>query len=385
MSVIVWCVALFAIFGLAAIVLVPRMVIPDSRSGRYDEIIRIATARNLIRSTIAQTVAGLAFVVTFIQTSVNFNADYRQKSELATADQFAKAFSQLKDSADNTWVTIGSFQVLAHIAEGDPKYREPVYAALAQYVVSRSGRGCGIVSGPATSEREDGYREPRYSPDEAVRAATRLIFERSGLDDRGGRQLNIEGACLANMDAWRTKGLSQIYMPGAKLLRASAGETTITDSDLRGVEAGVVHNANWSQYDTLGAWSLHHDVPPEKLARLRANFENARFENVSLQGAGLEGANLLGATFIASRLAGTNFELADLRGASFGDSDVNGAGFYGANIARADLSKVKNLTADQILSSCIRDDPTMIGSIKPKLSSMIAAEVEKAGGIKACK
>ncbi|MCS3695047.1 uncharacterized protein YjbI with pentapeptide repeats [Bradyrhizobium elkanii] len=384
MSVIVWCVALFATFGLAAIVLVPRAVIPDSRSGRYDEIVRIATARNSIRSTIAQTVAGLAFVVTFIQTSVNFNADYRQKSELATADQFAKAFSQLKDSSDNTWVTIGSFHMLAHVAESDPKYREPVYAAMAQYVVSRSRRDCGIVSSHDTGKREDVYREPRYLPDEAVRAATRLIFERGGLDDRGRHLLDMEGACLANTDAWRTKGLSQIYMPGAKLLRASAGETTITDADLRGAEAGVVHNANWSQYSSLGAWSLHHDVPPEKLARLRANFENARFENVSLQGAGLEGANLQGATFVGSRLAGTNFELADLRGASFGDSDVNGAGFYGANLARADLSKVKNLTADQVLAACIRDEPTMIGSIKPKLSSMIAADVEKAGGIKAC-
>jgi uncharacterized protein YjbI with pentapeptide repeats len=384
MSVIVWAVTLFAAFGLAAIVMVPRAVIPDSRSGRYDEIVRIATARNSIRSTIAQTVAGLAFVITFIQTAVNFNADYRQKSELATADQFAKAFSQLKDSPDNTWATIGSFQVLAQVAESDPRYREPVYAAMGQYVVSRSRRDCGVASSRDGDKGVDSYKQVQYSPDEAVRAATRLIFERGGLDGRGRRQLNLEGACLANADAWGTKGLSRIYMPGAKLLRASAAETTITDSDLRGVEAGVVHNANWSQYSGLGAWSLQHDVPPEKLARLRANFENARFEDVSLQGAGFEGANLQGASFTASRLAGTNFELADLRGASFGESDVTGAGFYRANIARADLSKAKNLAADQILAACIRDEPTTIGSVKPKLSSMIAAEVEKAGGIKAC-
>ncbi|WFU62676.1 pentapeptide repeat-containing protein [Bradyrhizobium brasilense] len=384
MSAIVWCVSLFATFGLAAIILVPKVVIPDSRSGSYDEIVRIATARNSIRSTIAQTVAGLAFVVTFIQTSVNFNADYRLKSELATADQFGKAFSQLKDSSDNTWVTVGSFYVLVRVAESDPKYRDPVYAAMAQYVVNRSRRDCGVVAGGDAGKGKNSYREPGYSPDEAVRAATRLIFERAGIGDRGRRQLDLEGACLSNADAWGTNGLSQIYMPGGKLLRASAAATTITDSDLRGVEAGVVHNANWSQFSSLGTWALHHDVPPEKLARLQANFENARFDNVSLQGAGLEGANLQGASFVTSRLTGTNFELADLRGASFGASDVNGAGFYGANIARADLSKVENLTAQQILAACIRDEPTIKGSIKPKLPSMVADEVEKVGGIRPC-
>lgn len=102
MSVIGWFVLGFAALGLAAIVFVPKIIIPTSRSGHYDEVLRVATTRNSISGTIAQIVAGLAFVATFIQGSVNFSSEYKQKSDLATADQFAKAFSQLKDSSDNT-------------------------------------------------------------------------------------------------------------------------------------------------------------------------------------------------------------------------------------------------------------------------------------------
>lgn len=97
----------------------------------------------------------------------------------------------------------------------------------------------------------------------------------------------MERACLANAGAFATKGLSRVYMPGAILLRASAAYTTISDSDLRGIEAGVVHNASWKEYENLGAWSLHHDVPPEKLARLRANFENAKILGRAPTGSGL--------------------------------------------------------------------------------------------------
>jgi uncharacterized protein YjbI with pentapeptide repeats len=381
MSVIGWFVLGFAALGLAAILFVPKIIIPASRSGHYDEVLRVATTRNSIRGTIAQIVAGLAFVATFIQGSVNFSSEYKQKSDLATADQFAKAFSQLKDSSDNTWVTIGSFHILANVAESDRRYREPVYAAMTQYVVSRSRRDCGLERGETPGKE---YRDPSYLPDEALRSATRLILER-GPDDPARRQLDLERACLANADAFATKGLSRVYMPGAILLRASAAYTTISDSDLRGIEAGVVHNASWKDYKNLGAWSLHHDVPPEKLARLRANFENAKFQNVSLQGAGFEGANLQGSSFTASRLAGTNFELADLRGATFGDSDLDGTTLYGANISRVDFSKTKNLTAQQILSACVRDDAAFSGSSAPTLPAGMTRQVEKAGGIQQCK
>lgn len=383
MTTIGWFVLLFATLGLAAIVFVPRMIIPDSRSARYDEILRVASTRNSIRGTIAQIVAGLAFVATFIQTSINFSVDYRQKSDLATSDQFAKAFSQLRDASTNPWVTIGSFHMLSNVAEKDPRYHDSVYAAMAQYVVSQSRRDCGMTATNG-NEPANGYRKSEYMPDETVRAATRLVLER-GADDRGRRQLDLEGACLTRADAFATKGFSWTYMPGAKLLGISAARTTIADADLRGIEAGVVHNANWAEYQNLGAWSLHHDVPPEKLARLRANFENAKFENVSLQGAGFEGANFQGVSFVGSRLAGTNFTLADMRGASFGESDLNGATLRNANIARADLSNANNLTVAQVLSACVRDDAIGVAPNKPSLPSKIANEVARAGGIQTCK
>ena len=378
-----WLVLAAALVGLLMIVWVPRYIIPNSRSSRYDEILRVATTRNSIRGTIAQIVAGLAFVATFIQGSVNFNSDFRQKSDLATADQFAKAFSQLRESVDNTWVTIGSFNVLARIADGDARYREPVYSAMAQYIVGRSRLSCGLDAVEKGAQVANTFRDAGYAPDQTLRPTTRLFLDR-GDDDKSRRMFDLAGACLANADAFATRGLSWLYMPGAKLLRISAGNTIISDTDMRGIEAGVVHNSNWPQYEGTGAWTLHHEVSPDKLARLQANFQNARFTNVRLDGAGMEGANLVGASFTGSRLLGTNFELADLTAVSFGDSDVNGAGFYGANIARADFSKVKNITKAQILSACIRDD-AWSRSIAPSLPADVAAEVQKAGGIQACK
>lgn len=381
-----WLVLIAALFGLLMIIWMPRFIIPDSRSSRYDEILRVATTRNSIRGTVAQIVAGLAFVATFIQGSVNFSSDSRQKADLATADQFAKAFSQLKDSADNTWVTIGSFNVLARIAEGDARYHEPVYAAMSQYVLGRSRRLCGLDPGDNGAGATEAYRDAGYMSDQALRAATRLFLERAD-DDRSRRQFDLQGACLTNADAFGTQGLSWLYMPAAKLLRISAGNTVISDTDMRGVEAGVVHNANWDRYSQMGTWSLHHDVSPDKLARLQADFQNAKFNNVLLDGGGMEGANLTGASFTGSRLIGTNFELADLTGTNFGDSDLQGAGLWGANIARADFSKTKNITSEQILSACVRDDLSLASklSIAPSLPSAIAAKVQEAGGLQACK
>jgi Pentapeptide repeats (9 copies) len=386
LGVIGWFVFGFALLGLAFIIWTPQYIIPNSNSSKYDEIIRVATTRNAIRSTIAQIVVGLAFVATFIQGSVNFSADYKQKADLATADQFAKAFSQLKETPDDTWATIGNFYILANIAESDLRYHEPVYGALSQFIVQHSRLTCGTGSvRDAGATQRDVYRQNGYLIAPVLQTAIRLFVDRTR-DKQTQRQFNLEGACLANADLYAAEGLSWVFMPNARLLRVNAMNSKFVHSDLRGIETGVKHNANWNDdYEGIGAWSLHN-VAPERLARIRANFEGAEFQAVQLDGSGFEGANLKGAKFIDSNLPGVNFELADLTGAAFSGSNLNGAPLDGANIANADFSTAKKLSVEQLLSACIRVDaePTAMKSNWPKLPQGMAAEVEAAGGFKLC-
>ena len=365
----------------------PQHIIPNSTSSKYDEILRVATTRNAIRSTIAQIVAGLAFVATFIQGSVNFSADYKQKADLATADQFAKAFSQLKETPNDTWATIGNFYILANIAESDLRYHEPVYGALSQFIVQHSRLTCGTGSvQDAGATQRDVYKQKVYSIAPVLQTAIRLFVDRTR-DKQTQRQFNLEGACLANADLYGAEGLSWVFMPNAKLLRVGAVNSKFVHSDLRGIETGVEYNANWNDdYKRLGSWSLHNNIAPDLLARIRANFEGAEFHAVQLDGSGFEGANLKGVRFIDSNLTGVNFTLADLTGAAFSGSNLIFATLNGANIANADFSTAKKLSIEQLLSACIRVDagPTTLKSNWPKLPEGMAAKVEAAGGFKLC-
>jgi uncharacterized protein YjbI with pentapeptide repeats len=365
---------------------VPQHIIPSSTSSKYDEILRVATTRNSIRSTIAQIVAGLAFVATFIQGSVNFSADYRQKADLATSDQFAKAFSQIKESADNTWISIGNFHVLANIAESDVRYHEPVYSALSLFIVQNSKRACGIGSEIGDSQ-PNVYQNPEYAIAPALQMAIRLFADRSK-DKQTQRQFNLSGACLSNADLYEADGLSWVTMPGAKLLRLSAMNVKVSYTDLRGMESGVVHNSNWSRdYGQYGTWGLHHDIAPDQLAKIMANFEGAEFRFVKLDGSGFEGANLKNAKFITTNLPWANFTLADLTGAAFSDSNLMDAWFNGANIANVDFSTAKHLSAERLRAACVRlgSETTVARSSWPKLPKDIADQVEEAGGLALCK
>ena len=388
MSIIGWFVLGFSLLGLALIIWVPQYIIPSSTSSKYDEILRVATTRNSIRSTIAQIVAGLAFVATFIQGSVNFSANYRQKAELATSDQFAKAFSQLKESADNTWISIGNFHVLANIAESDVRYHEPVYSALSLFIVQNSKRACGIGSATDIGDtRPDVYKNPDYAIAPVLQTSVRLFADRSK-DKQTQRQFSLSGACLSNADLYEADGLSWVTMPGAKLLRVNAKDAKVSYTDLRGMESGVVHNSNWSRdYGKYGTWGLHHDVTPDQLAKIMANFEGSEFRFVQLDGSGFEGANLKNAKFITTNLPGVNFELADLTGAAFSGSNVEGAGFWGANVANVDFSTAKHLSVEQLRSACVRlgSEPAVARSSWPKLPKDIADQVEEAGGLALCK
>jgi uncharacterized protein YjbI with pentapeptide repeats len=354
--------------------LVARMLVPESRSSKYDDVIRVATARNTIRATIAQIVAGLAFVATFIQTANNFNRDLSQKAEQSTADLFSKAAAQLGDPKTTTWGNVGTFYLLASIANGDVRYHMPVYHSLAQFILQKSTAEC-----EGDKDKPVGYK---MSPE--LNTAARVFAEREVKNDLPYRNFNLTGACLVSGDFLSTGGLSKLFMPTVKLFRADVRYAWVTDSDLSGMDAGVVHTKGWEE---VSGWTIQKD------ARWRdfvTDFQGAHFERTALENAGFEGSNLRGVQFLKVKMIGANLRLAQLVDAEFADTDLKGVNFTGANIARTKFTRIKNLTAPQLYSACVRDPDEKEGQsipsskLIPDIESNLKKEVESLGGFQTC-
>lgn len=244
MELSAWAVLLAAIFAITTIIVIPRNVIRESRSSKYQDLIKVATDRNLIRATIAQVVAGLAFVATFIQSSHNFSRDFSQRAELATADQFSKAITQIRDTPEAAWSTIGSYQVLANIAKSAPVYHEAVYGSLAQFILQVGKDHC---------DSKDQYRSQDYQPPPALRSAMRIMVDRNTANDPEWRKFDLARACLVGGDFLSSGGLSKLYMPAAKLVRANIRFSEVNDSDWGELQASVDDNAEWKE---MSGWSL---------------------------------------------------------------------------------------------------------------------------------
>jgi len=350
------------------------MLVPESRSSKYDDVIRVATARNTIRATIAQIVAGLAFVATFIQTANNFNRDLSQKAEQSTADLFSKAAAQLGDPKTTTWGNVGTFYLLASIANGDVRYHMPVYHSLAQFIVERSTTEC----------QSDKHKSVGYKMSPELNTAARVFAEREVKNDLPYRNFNLTGACLVSGDFLSTGGLSKLFMPTVKLFRADVRYAWVTDSDLSGMDAGVVHTKGWEE---VSGWTIQKD------ARWRdfvTDFQGAHFERTALENAGFEGSNLRSVQFLKVKMIGANLRLAQLVDAEFADTDLKGVNFTGANIARTKFTRIKNLTAPQLYSACVRDPDEKEGQsipsskLIPDIESNLKKEVESLGGFQTC-
>jgi len=333
-----------AIFGLATVIWLPRFIVPNSSSSKYDEILRVATTRNAVRGTIAQVVAGLAFVATFIQSSHNFDRDYRQRFEQSTADLFAKTIPSLSADSTNPWSTIGSFYALGAVAKSDARFRRPVYEALAQYILTTGSPGCDAFS---TDSRE--IIESAFKPSPVIRTATRVFIDRDNSIDDLDRMFNLAEACLVKGDFLNSGGLSHVYLYRAKLDHADVRHAFVDRSYLIEAKARA------------------------------ADFQATSFTLTKLAGAVLTGSNFKDATFSS----------ADLQGAYLQGSDLTGASFSNANLAWADLRGTTGLTLKQLQQACLEDlskapDKQPL-SIDIYLDGPLAAQLSKAGGLGHCR
>jgi hypothetical protein len=90
--------SLILAIGLVAAFVVPNYYIADDGSLGKKDLLEL---RDKMRATIAQLAAGLAIVVTFLHTVIQSTEDLAQKRSQQSADQIAKAISELRATKIN--------------------------------------------------------------------------------------------------------------------------------------------------------------------------------------------------------------------------------------------------------------------------------------------
>jgi uncharacterized protein YjbI with pentapeptide repeats len=305
----------------------PGRVFPPSRSSKREEIVADLKARNIVRLIIAIALAGVGFVATFIQSTINFNRDLRQRTDATISENYAKAIALLGSSGLERWRTIGSLHLLAKIADQDPTYHRPVFRTVAEYLVSPDRTEC-------KSELD---KQSTYAIAPELNIAAQIFGDRN-LDHEPAfeRLYNLDGVCLSKAALLKAKGFRGAWMPGARLFRVDLREADLRKADLRGAMAGVIYMDTWKSmkqdYGDNPIRELIKRKDPYRLSRLWADFSGADLSSASLDGALFEGANFENATFSGAFMRGTILEMASLKNADFSDAVLTGAHFNQADL-----------------------------------------------------
>jgi hypothetical protein len=218
-----------ALIALALIYFVPRHLIPASSSSKREDIVSVIQARNEIRKIAAQLLAGAAFVLTFIVSTLNFNRDFAQRTSQAADDSYAKAIAQVSDTSDKQWQTIGAFYLLGELARQNPKYHYPVLTSMAQYLVHVSKDECGTNHDTSLS----------YKASPRVQLVSRVFADHDVSNDYEWSRFHLDDACLTNVDLHDAAGLQNLWMPNVRLIRADLRNAKLRGSYFADAVGGI--------------------------------------------------------------------------------------------------------------------------------------------------
>jgi uncharacterized protein YjbI with pentapeptide repeats len=398
-SFLLWTVPLAAAVALGLIYFVPRWLIPAASSSKRDEIVSVISARNEIRKTAAQLLAAASFVLTFVLSIYNFNRDLTQKSEQATAKQFSEAIAKVTDKREDSWASMGAFQVLSQIARQDRQYHQAVYRTMAQYLIDASRADCSV--------------KPDSSNDYVISARVQLvarIFADKDFPAGEWRQFGLVVACLSGVKLYEGFGLGNLYMPRVRLIRADLRnarlEGTTMDRAIGGVEQVVewwskykeqltraedlkrFQDKNnvyyWANFEAANLSNVHANDADFRGASfadailVNSNWERTDFQISRFERANLKGADLSGAFFDGANLEDADFSDTQLGEVKFGTADLTNTKFVNANVADADFSQARNLTLGQLRQTCIWSTK------QPRVPAALSADLERIGGILPC-
>jgi len=280
-----------------------------------------ATVEDAYRKSIAQGIAGLAFIITLFFTS----AQYHLAREAERADRYQKQFDALKGS--DVPPHIGGVFGLQQLAEDAPEWRVPILKALSAAAVSFSASG--VANGRGRADALAAFvavalatAPESLTPPAVGRPAAPASAQSGDCFDKGYPNAQAIQAQSVGYD------LAGGQFMGAKIVRAHLEDADLTGTDLSGANAyqGHFNDANLA-LAKLDAANLGC-----------ADFRGARLVGAHLDhGSGIATSDMVSGAKIGVQASGAIFESANLTGAHFNYANLQGTDFRRSNMRATQL------------------------------------------------
>jgi uncharacterized protein YjbI with pentapeptide repeats len=297
-----WAVAVLAVIMLvvACVVLFPIYVVnfdvPGAEAGRLSAK-DLAAARNDVRTTLLQGLAGTFFIATAFFTWRQIRVSERQlraSEDEQVASRFTKAIEQLGD--DRLDVRVGGIYALERIAHVSHRDHGPTVEVLTAFIRGR-------VPWPS-------QRTPTEVPPADAQAALTVLGRRN-LSNEAGRRSTIN---LCRVD------LRGADLRGGEFAGALFNDSNLDGADLRRADLSAARLAAAS----LRKANLRYAQLQDAIL-VRARLSGARLFGVNAQRAELIDADLVGARLSEADLRNVNFRRANLDDAYLGKAKLEGA------------------------------------------------------------
>lgn len=293
-----------------------------------EEHLAIAKQRNDARATMAQIIGGLVilFGVYFTYRRLDVSENQLKVSrEQNVTERFSRAVELIGHESLN--VRTGAIYALGKIAEDYAvDYHETVMDILCSYIKELSINKNKLSKSNGEDVKKTEKSDEDYVVSSDIQAAITVISRRH-YAYKGKKKIVLD--------------LRGVDLRGIKLYK--------TDDDKYSLEGALLSSTDLRKADLKGAdlsSAMLHD----------ADLSGSRLDGANLSGAGLFFAYLIsasldGANLSGTYLYGTNLSGAGLEGADLTDANLINAIMKNAFLIDTDLSKVLNLTREQIESA----------------------------------
>ncbi|NHU43014.1 pentapeptide repeat-containing protein [Rhodococcus sp. A14] len=369
----------FVALSLAVVIVIPWLLVSPEDLTKE----QLLEARNGIRSTLLQAIAGLAVgsgaIVAWRKLQDEREAGVKQRElerEGQITDRLTHAIDQL--GSEKLQVRIGGMFALERIARDSARDQDAIVEVLTAFVREQA---------PLRPELDNrSHEDTDARPPADVQAALTVLARRAPDNDSPNLELHLNDCSLANAvlfdaaleGAWLHRtclakaGLARAHLNDARLISSHLEGADLRNAELRKADLTSVHlqGANLTGADLTEAKVPHDALRGAKLnhANLqRIQIGNAHWPSASLVGATLDGAaifegdltaaHLQGASLVGARLQSVNLDGARMdfineldwqmsggngqpRRTSLRGADLRGSTLRRANLCFADLRGV---------------------------------------------
>ncbi|MEM9275666.1 MAG: pentapeptide repeat-containing protein [Cyanobacteria bacterium P01_F01_bin.143] len=184
---------------------------------------------------------------------------------------------------------------------------------------------------------------------------------------------------------WKEENLAGLAVQKAYLREVNLQDANLEQANL---QDAILLKANLQNAGLLEANLQNTDLLEANLQDaflLEANLTEANLTEANLQDAFLREANLTGANLTEANLQDAFFREANLTGANLTEANLTGAFLREANLTGANLTEAKNLSFEQIKSTCFWESSFYRAKYNDKENKWLAIEPDNKDFIKALK